>query len=106
RDAAEQKIPFETKYDEGEEKAEVTLTWGQSSLVYTIDMKTDVIEKIVFGVGGDKKGELRFEYLQEIEEGSREFVRPSVQRYGAVSDGKGILWLMELAGGEALNPKH
>ncbi len=106
RDAAEKRVAFETKYVEGEEKAEVILTCGQSNLVYTIDMKTDVIEKIVFGGGGDKKGELRFEYLQEIEEGSREFVRPSVQRYGVVSDGKGILWLMGLAGGEALNPKH
>ncbi|MHC4621175.1 MAG: hypothetical protein ACYTEQ_25795, partial [Planctomycetota bacterium] len=98
RDAAEQKIPFETKYDEGEEKAEVTLTWGQSSLVYTIDMERDVVEEIAVSTAGGREGRLRLTYLQEIEEGGVEFAAPRVgSSYGSKRErGVGILWLTQL----------
>jgi RNA polymerase sigma-70 factor (ECF subfamily) len=98
RDAAEQKVPFETDYNADENKAEVVLTSEQGKLVYTIDMEKDVVEEITISTGQGTEGELRFSYLQDIDEAGDEFVEPRVRRsYGSVQrPSPGMLWLTEL----------
>jgi RNA polymerase sigma-70 factor (ECF subfamily) len=97
RDAAEQQISFETKFDSSAGIAEVALSCDQGKLVYAIDMERDVVDKIVIASTSGIDGELRFEYLQGVHEVSSEFVRPRVRRHGPARDSQGILWLTEVA---------
>ncbi|MHC4238860.1 MAG: RNA polymerase sigma factor [Planctomycetota bacterium] len=98
RDAAEERVWFETKYNRGEEKAEIILTCGQGKLVYTIDMEKDIIDKITISTNNGKEGELRFSYLQDIDEAGSEFVGPRITRsYGTKRrESRGILWLLTI----------
>jgi hypothetical protein len=96
RDAAEKQIWFETKNISGGSKTEVVLTTEQVRLVYTIDMETDVIEKITFS-RNDVGGELEFSYLQDIDNISNEFTEPRVASYRSLrQESAGILWLVKL----------
>jgi len=97
RDAAEKQVWFETKKISGGNKAEVVLTGGQAKLVYTIDMETDVIEKIAFSTGSGDEGELQFSYLQNIENLGSEFTRPGTGSYRKPQQSPpGMLWLVKL----------
>jgi hypothetical protein len=97
RDAAEQEVWFETKNISGSNKAEVVLTGEQVKLVYTIDMETDVIEKITFSTNSGDEGELRFSYLQNIDNPGSEFTRPGSTSYRRPQQSpSGMLWLVKL----------
>ena len=97
RDAGREWLWFETRYTPDETKLEVRVTCKEVKLVYTIEMEKDIVEKITFLVKDQPRGELRFTYLQEIDNVGSEFVEP---------DGKsdrrdqreepGLLWLMRL----------
>jgi len=96
RDAAEKRLWFETKNISGS-TAEVVLTGEQVKLVYTIDMETDVIEKITFSTGSGDEGELRFSYLQNIDNPGSEFIRPGTGSYRRPQQRPtGMLWLVKL----------
>lgn len=97
RDAAEKEVWFETKKISGDNKAEIVLTGEQAKLVYTIDMETDVIEKITFSTGSDGEGELQFYYLQNIDNPGSEFTRPRTGSYRKPQQSPpGMLWLVKL----------
>lgn len=98
RDAAQQQIRFETKFGEGEEKAKVTLNCKQGELVYTIGMKTDVVDAITISTADGKGGELWFSYLQDIDTVGVEFAEPPMSsRYGGEREtGPGLLWLFRM----------
>jgi RNA polymerase sigma-70 factor (ECF subfamily) len=96
RDAAEKGIRFETKYDAKEGTAEVLLTDKRGRFVYRIDMETDVVEKIVISTNGVRKAELRFSYLQDIEDVGTEFAEPPSE-HRVDRERPGILWLFEMA---------
>ena len=97
RDAAEKEVWFETKKISGGSKTEVALTHEQARLVYTIDMETDVIEKITFSTGSGNEGELRFSYLQNIDNPGSEFNRPGSGSYRRPQQSPpGMLWLVKL----------
>jgi len=98
RDAAEQEVWFETKKISGSNKAEVVLTNEQAKLVYTIDMETDVIEKIAFSTGSGDEGELRFSYLQDIDGLGNQFTQPNARSNRQTQqEPPGMLWLAALA---------
>ena len=109
RDAARQRVWFETKYGAGQGKAEVALTCEGVKLVYSIDLERDVVEKITFlgdsGGGqaprapyGDVKGEMGFSYLEEVEQDDGEFAAPARAGSGsAPRERLGMLWLVRLA---------
>ncbi len=100
RDAAEKQVWFETKGLPGGAKAEVVLTQEQTRLVYTIDMETDVIEKITFSANNGIEGELEFSYLQDIDNLGNEFTRPRTGSYRRPQQNPpGILWLAKLVNG-------
>lgn len=104
RDAAEQQLPFETKYTPDNPTAEVILVHEQNEIVYTIDMERDVIEKITFlirkGTYRKTKAELKFFYLDDITQAGVEFVEPEEKDYGKPRrQGPGILWFVRLAEG-------
>ena len=97
RDAAERKVWFETKPLPGRQQVEVTLGCQQVDLGYTIDMETDVVEKITFSARDGSQGELGFFYLQEIENVGGEFDLPRIGRNrSARQDSPGMLWLVKL----------
>jgi RNA polymerase sigma-70 factor (ECF subfamily) len=96
RDAAEKQLWFETKRISGN-KTEVVLIDGQVKLIYTIDMENDVIEKIKFLTGNSNEGELRFSYLQNIDNADSEFVQPKTGSYRqSQQNSPDTLWLMKL----------
>ena len=100
RDAAEKQVWFESSYAPESGKAEVVLTSGRTRLVYTIDLEKDVVEKIRLSGSNGREGELRFSYLQEIDETGSEFIPPTTKTY-RTSQRKSIdtLWLVRLAEG-------
>ena len=99
RDAAEKQVQFEIKDLPGA-KAEVVLTLDQVMLVYTIDMETDVIEKITFSAENGGQGELEFSYLQDIDNPGSEFAPPKVGSYRRPQQNPpGMLWLAKLLSG-------
>lgn len=93
RDAAEKQMKFETELEEGEEKAEVVVYAPQAKLVYTIDVQADVVEQITITSAEGIAGDLRFTYLQDIDQAGNEFVEPRIGTYGHTPE-TGITWLM------------
>ena len=104
RDGAEQKLWFETNLLSGGTEAEVTLVTKNCKLIYTIDMVTDVVNKILFIDSEDdqEKGFLLLSYLQEINDESN-FSEPTNIRYGDCKESDGILWLVRLREGNWSN---
>ena len=97
RDAAEQRILFETEHTQGSQYAEVELIRDDIRIVYNIDLYNDVIEQITFSTDQGGRGTLKFSYLQSIDEIGEEFVAPRKPRQRASSrDGSNLLWLMQL----------
>ncbi|MHC4474974.1 MAG: RNA polymerase sigma factor [Planctomycetota bacterium] len=98
RDAAERQVPFETSLDREGEKAEVVLSTGQDKLVYTINMKDDVVERIRISTGQGLQAELVFSYLEDIDRAGYEFTEPQItRRYGSLQrKSPGILWLLQI----------
>jgi RNA polymerase sigma-70 factor (ECF subfamily) len=97
RDAAQKQIWFETKYDKGSGKAQVILKLEDGQIVYTIDMEKDVIESIAFS--GDTGGQLRFDYLQDIDNIGNEFADP-IRKSRMTEGSEGMLWLVGLVEGK------
>lgn len=96
RDAAKKKLSFETKRISSSQ-AEVVLTGKQIKLVYTIDLESDLVEEIKFVTDNGDEGELRFSYLQEIDNTGNEFVEPRVASYRNLrQESPGELWLVKL----------
>jgi RNA polymerase sigma-70 factor (ECF subfamily) len=102
RDAAERAIAYETQLRDNRQKAQVVLTRGKARLVYTIDMKTDVVESIKISRGDGERIELRFDYLQDVEQVSSRFAQPTINRnYGSKRrTNPGMLWLLQVLTGK------
>ena len=97
RDAAEKQVWFETKHIQDSGKAEVVLACDQVQLTYAIDMETDVVETITFSADNGDRGELRFSYLQDIDDVGTEFASPRAGSYRrSQQDSPGMLWLVKL----------
>jgi len=101
RDAAEQRISFETKHTPGSRFAQVELIYKGFRLIYNIDLEMDVIDEITFSTDQGKKGNLKFSYLQSIEGagGSEDFRPPRPRRRRASKNSPGMLWLVQLVEG-------
>jgi len=100
RDAAQKQVRFETTLLPGDDKAEIVLTHKQTKLFYVIDMEKDVIDKIAFSSGNGRQGELRFSYLQNIDESDNDFASPPTKHYEQPpQQDAGMLWLVRLAEG-------
>jgi RNA polymerase sigma factor (sigma-70 family) len=97
RDAAEKHVWFETKVLPGGEKTEIALKVGHTVVVYTINMEADVIEKIAFSADNGGRGELKFSYLQDINNAGSEFASPRNLSYRKPQQNPpGMLWLIKL----------
>jgi RNA polymerase sigma-70 factor, ECF subfamily len=103
RDAAAQRIWFETDIDEEQEIAVVVLTLGQIELKYTIDIENDLIQRIDMFEENRSIGMLLFEYLQDIGHKSGEFVAPRLNPASKTVRGNpGITWFEKLANGSLI----
>lgn len=98
RDAAQQRLRFDTAYDRNTDRATVTIDTDGLRLVYAVNMAMDLVESITLlsgtGDGLGPAGELRFTYLQDTQEASDAFVAPPNIRSGSSArQADGILWL-------------
>lgn len=104
RDAAHCRLRFETTCDDAA-SAKVTVRVDEITLVYTVDMETDVIDRIEFFTGdpveANRIGVLDFVYLQDIpdSEGPAFETPREPGRRAAASQGPGLLWLKDLTTG-------
>ena len=98
RDAAKENIWFKTKLTPDDKFAEVELTCEDAKIVYKIDMETDVVDEITISTDQGKTGNLKFTYLQSIDNLYGEFVPPDRPRQHATtnSSSQGLLWLIGL----------
>jgi len=100
RDAAERQVPFQTIVAPDGKDVQVTVIRNQTRLVYTIDLKTDVVKSIAFFAGEAPAGQLDFEYLQDLPVARSEFIAPRTANYrGSLSQDEGMLWLIRLVDG-------
>jgi RNA polymerase sigma-70 factor (ECF subfamily) len=100
RDAAEQSVRFETKHTPGSRFAEVELDGRSVRLVYKIDLETDVIDEITFSTSEGSIGNLKFSYLQSIDDIGEEFVLPGASgQRTARNRSRGFSWLVQLVEG-------
>ncbi|MHC4244463.1 MAG: RNA polymerase sigma factor [Planctomycetota bacterium] len=101
RDAAAQRVRFETKHTPGSRFAQVELIREGLTIIYNIDLETDVIDEITFLTDQGEKGNLKFSYIQTINEViHEEFVSPGrSQSRGASKSSSGLLWLTQLVEG-------
>jgi hypothetical protein len=101
RDAAAEQILFETSHTQGSPFAQVDLICDGLRIIYNIDLETDVIDEITFSTDQGDKGNLKFSYIQTINEViNGEFVSPSVSRSrGTSKSSSGPLWLVQLVEG-------
>jgi RNA polymerase sigma-70 factor (ECF subfamily) len=99
RDAAKERIWFETRYDKRGGKAEVLLRPSAGQIVYTVDMEKDVIEQITFSTSDGREGELKFSYLDDVDEAGSEFAEPG-RRASMREKNDGMLWLVRLMEGK------
>jgi hypothetical protein len=101
RDAAAQRIPFTTKYNAGDDYALVELNYEGVNFTYNINLENDVIDEITFSDDKGNKGNLKFTYLQSIDEDIEDFEVPRRPRRQTNSrSGQGLLWLKQLLEGE------
>lgn len=101
RDAAGQKLWFQTRYDGGD-CADVLVKADPVTLTYTINLKQDIVERITF-VSDDPKasdsitGQIEFAYLQDTDGSAAEFAEPRAITAGPrKSSPYGMLWLTQL----------
>ena len=95
RDAAKEQIWFDTKLLPGGAYAVVTLDHPQGKIEYTIDMEADLVEKVTFLTSDlEKQGELRFTYLQDIED-AEDFAPPAKSLKWLNYNQQSMLWLVE-----------
>jgi hypothetical protein len=105
RDAAAQGVWFETRPASNKKDVIVTLVheedYIRTDLVYTIDMKNDIVKDIRFDVQNRTKGSLTFSYLQDISEVDEEFIEPAILPGPQIrpQQSPGMLWLVDLARG-------
>lgn len=109
RDAAAQRVWFDTTAATNRSRVNVTLTDKQSNadtnLIYTIDMENDIIEDVKFRVRDSSTGSLQFSYLQDIDQVGNEFIEPTVPEaaHAPTRQSPGVLWLIYLAQGSLDN---
>jgi len=100
RDAAEQRIVFETKHTEGSQYAAVELVRGDLKVTYSIDLDKDVIDEITFSNEQGVIGNMKFEYLESVENINNDFVAPRRPRQQTVTqNSSGLLWLVQMLEG-------
>jgi RNA polymerase sigma-70 factor (ECF subfamily) len=100
RDAAEQRIWFETDYLPDGRFAQVELTHENTKIVYKIDMETDVVDEITISTDQGDTGNLKFTYLQDVDGLDQEFLPPGKPgNPTAAGSSPGILWLVHLMEG-------
>ena len=101
RDAATQKLRFQTRYDGGD-CADVLVKAGTVTLSYTINMEQDIVERITFvsdrpEASDSITGQLDFTYLEDTDGLAPEFTEPRAITAGAIkSSPYGMLWLTQL----------
>lgn len=100
RDAAERRARFETQLTDQGRQAQVTVTSGKTTLLYTIDIEADLVRRIDFTVDNVPAGTLEFEYLSDVSVNSSEFAAPTARSTSALlRQDAGILWIVQLANG-------
>jgi RNA polymerase sigma-70 factor (ECF subfamily) len=100
RDAAEQRIWFETRLIPDSQFAEVELTHENVKIIYKIDMDKDVVDEITFSTDRGDTGILKFSYLESVDGLDQEFLPPGKPRNPTAAGGSpGILWLVQLMEG-------
>jgi len=100
RDAAEKRILFQTSLTPDSRYAEVELTFENAKAIYKIDMEKDVVDEITLSTNQGKTGNLKFTYLQSIDNVSGQFIPPGrPSQRTALQSSQGILWLARLVEG-------
>jgi len=98
RDAALNRIAFETELLDDKNLCKVSLLHGKGTVEYTIALHKDLIEKISFlDELGNPCGEMLFEYTETIPFGYEHLRKTAFPEYSDSMKNERIHWLTELA---------
>ncbi len=102
RDAAERRIPFDTRPAANMMDVIVTLHYdkdgARTDLVYTIDAEKDIIKDIRFDIERQTRGSLVFDYFSDIDGIGESFEEPTLShdKQIAIEESPSMLWLIAL----------
>ena len=100
RDAAVKRFSFTTQFNVEQDLATVTVECNDGiQLEYSIDLEADLIQRIDLFSDGQKRGEITFDYLQEVQYNQKAFrdAQPSSHPpLGQRIDSQGLAWISGL----------
>ncbi len=105
RDAAEQRLKFDTRFDPKKNLAYINVTDRENNLLYTVNMVKDLVEKITLNIKANTSESsaeytLEFNYLQDVEKAEQAFrPPPAKRRIKSRNATAGMLWLLKVAQG-------
>ncbi|UCE46931.1 MAG: hypothetical protein JSW47_15130, partial [Phycisphaerales bacterium] len=105
RDAAEQRIWFDTRVAANMKDVVVTLMHDsgglKTDLVYTVDAEKDIIKDVRFDVQKMTRGSLVFEYISDVDGIGDEYRQPTVPHGQQLhtEESLGMMWLVSLVQG-------
>jgi RNA polymerase sigma factor (sigma-70 family) len=99
RDVAKQRLWFETQSISRTQEVTVTVIHHGFKIVYTIDMKTDLVRQIHFFKDKSEQGRLSVEYLKDVK-GSTGVIEPKLPRRRPARHKRlDTLWMLDLVKG-------
>ena len=100
RDAAQQRFPFETQISSDQNHATIVVECSNGTeLEYLIDLEADLIQRIGISSNGQQRGEINFNYLQDIgydQSGFRAAKPGSHAPSGKLVKSQGLAWIPQL----------
>ena len=99
RDAAERRVPFKTEISEDRSTGTVELALDPYTVVYTIDMNADWVQRIDINEGQTSVGKMIFQYLPSLRESGASVSPPRTTSRGSTHSGIGVDWISRLASG-------
>ena len=99
RDAAEQRVPFTTEISKDQRTGTVELALDPYTVVYTIDMNADWVQRIDINEGQTSVGKMIFQYLPSLTANGASVSPPRTTSRGVTQSGFGINWISRLVSG-------
>jgi RNA polymerase sigma-70 factor, ECF subfamily len=99
RDAAEQRVPFTTEISKDKSTGTVELDLDPYTVVYTIDMNADWVQRVDINEGQTSVGKMIFQYLPSLTTNGASVSPPRTTARGIPQAGIGVNWITRLVSG-------
>jgi RNA polymerase sigma-70 factor (ECF subfamily) len=99
RDAAERRVPFKTEISKDRSTGIVVLALDPYTVVYTIDMDADWVQRIDINEGQTSVGKMIFQYVPSLTANGASVNPPRTTSRSITHPGIGVNWIAQLVSG-------